>query len=71
MSSTSKAGPPVTKQQWDLMNPQQQGYCSYMYSRWSHSDIPETNPYSEGTKEHAEFARGEMIGVLEAQDSEG
>jgi hypothetical protein len=71
MSDDYKVGPPVTKEQWDLMNPEQQGYCTYMYSEWPHSRIPKTNPYQPGTREFADFAEGERIGVLDAQDSEG
>lgn len=61
----------VTLARYNTLTPEQQGYCVYMQSSHEGSELHgQTNPYPADSAEDVAWKRGELIGVLEAQDSE-
>lgn len=62
----------ITKEQFEAFTPRQRGYVVYMRGAWeSEPHVPEEeNPYPAGSEDYAEWARGQMQGVLVAQNSE-
>jgi hypothetical protein len=59
----------VTRDEYDDMNPYQQGFVSYMQGAWN-KEIPDFCPYPEGSKQETKFADGEIAAMLLAQDSD-
>ncbi len=62
----------ITLEQYAKLNPRSQGYAVYMQGAHDGSELQgiKKNPYPEGSSDHAEWDKGQMIAVLEAQDSE-
>lgn len=59
-----------TRADYDRATPFAKGWCAYMFAAHPGSEIPEANPFEQGTPEHAEFERGQRAAMLQAQDSE-
>lgn len=62
----------ITRAEYEKLPPRSQGYAVYMQAMHDGSELRsiEENPYPAGSSEHKEWDEGQMIGVLEAQDSE-
>lgn len=61
----------ISRDAWQKLSPFDQGFILYMQGAWPTSELADvTNPHAEGSREHAEFCRGEMSAMLEAQDGE-
>lgn len=63
---------PPTRADYNKMTPFQQGFCSYFYSAWPDSEVPNEshNPYPVSTPAHEMFLMGVQKAVQIAQDSE-
>jgi hypothetical protein len=62
----------VTKAQYDLLAPCDQGFICYLQAELPGSELKDfqTNPYEKGSLNAAAWERGQRQGVLLAQDSE-
>lgn len=62
----------VTLEAFKKLRPRAQGYVSYMEAELPGSELKkhQANPYQKDTKDYEEFAAGQQLGVLIAQDSE-
>ena len=57
-----------TKSDWLEMTPFQQGAASYWYGAREDSEVPDANPYAEGSDEHREFRAGQDHACIITQD---
>ncbi len=61
----------MTIEEYNRCTPKEQGFISYMRSNWDDWDIPQINPYPDGSKEFSEWASGEQAAIIDVMDSEG
>lgn len=47
----------LTREEYDALSPESQGYVSYMQGEWN-PDIPDANPYPKGSLKHMEWQNG-------------
>lgn len=67
MTGTSGAQKLVSRAEFDVMTPKQQGYVSYMQAMLLGSEIPEQRPTGV---DQSEWEAGRFSGVLAEIDSE-
>jgi hypothetical protein len=62
----------TTFAEYKKLTPREQGYVSYMQAEWPGSELKthQRNPYRRHTDDWAEFEAGQLVGMMEAQDSE-
>lgn len=61
----------LAKVDYEKLQPYAQGYAVYWEGDQPGSELHGfTNPYAAGSKEHAEWNRGQMAATLDAQDGD-
>ena len=59
----------LTREEYDRLPAEQQGYVSYMQAAWNR-EIPEECPYDKQSTDHKLWWAGQMRAMLEAQDED-
>ncbi len=54
----------VTKEEFDKMSPQKQGYITYVQANDPRSPLKDENPYHPGTPEHEQFDKGALTAMV-------
>lgn len=55
----------ISPNQYEALDPKQQGYLTYFQAMHPGSEIPKSNPYEAGSDKHKRFAEGEFAAMLE------